>query len=501
VPQDAGYDAQGNPITRGYDAQGNPVIKTADGKVQPVATHSPSLLARITGAIPLAIKQGIQTMTGIPVKDVGPIARGTGRLLTRHGDVIGGTIGEAIDGPPGAAVGTALGGATDRLLRELPEVPGAIRDIYRNIKEGPATTSKAGLDAKTTTAAERERMTSRLQLARATAEGYTEGVAEGAADVAKDTAAGASGAFVGKVGGKVVANKAMQRAIGRVTPDLLDTFKTTTKELAQTMLDKGIYVTVGGLKKLDGLLELTDQQLTKTIGSLKGPINLKRAAYNAGKDLFDRFGAKNRGNPVAGLQQIRDSLTEFVKTHAAQVSGTAAQTLKRGMGQEVKEGWGELSNAKTETLKGIYRQVRIELEQTAKAEGKGDIAALNDEERKLLAAHDTIAKKLSQATYLSPADVLYVMHHPVIAALSVSEKVGIPLSTFLAKAVNEGAVKGVNSVFLRSLLSGLASEGTGVPTETAGGRGAPDAAPSPEGSGGIPPTSSLLTAVPGSSGR
>ena len=443
---------------------------------------SPGLLERIEKMVNPLIRGTIASMIGVPTGTVGTNARAGAHLVMDNADLVGGTIGEFTGGPVGAGLGAAAGGVVKRFARDVPQVPDAVRDVYRNLTQKPTTVSKAAMAS--ATPADRVRM-SRGAVVGGTGEGLAQGIDEGQTAIAEEAALGAGGSLVGNQLTKAVANPLMRNAIGKLTPEFLKTFKTTTREIAQTMLDKGINVTERGMTKLDGLLGQTDAELMKVIGSLKGKVNPKQVARIP--DVFDRFAARPF-DKAADAADIRKVSQTYVKEHPKLLSGVEAQTEKREGYKQLKEAaYGQVGTAETEAKKGILRNIRQEIEGIAAKEGKGDVRALNDRERALLAAHDAIAQKLAKATYLSPADLLYATHHPVLSLLSLAEKTGLPVRSIVARAANNQTIRGVNSLFLRAIAAGFGAAGDLPGTE---------ADPGPSGSAPAPGASAGTSTSP-----
>lgn len=378
----------------------------------------------------------------------------------------------------GADKAPAKRGWIDTAIDALPAIEGTVGGIVG----GVAGAGAGGLGGVTLGAASGEAHRQLIQRAR----GKTTPSSSREAALGIGKEAVVSGAVPEVVGmglgaaAKPVAGRLMESAVGRVSKTMLKDFKTSTRELAQTLLDRGVNVTQGGLKKLDRLVDAGNAEIDAVIGSLKGVVSPSKVAQRT-DDVAARL--TKQVNPRSDLAVVDASTEEFLQhpTLTARSTSTGpgaylkpveAHEMKKGTYQQIrrKTQYGELGGAQIETQKALARGLREEIEGLATAQGKKAIAGLNQAEKKLLAAHEVVAQRLAESGRASTEGLAWVAKHPLMFLLSVARMEGAPIRSVLARSMSGGqkAFRYVSPLLVRAAtvaLSGGDETGAGSPAE------------------------------------
>lgn len=237
---------------------------------------------------------------------------------------VGGLAGGLVGGIPGAAVGGAAGQGIGNLIEHGAEIPGAIRDVARNMFSEPVATMR----------------------------GFAEGTTEGAIDTAKaaglEGAAQAAGGVVAGAAGKL-SKWLMNRATTRVTERLMREFP----DLPDTLIDNALTVSKGGYDKALGLLKTAKKKATTALAVADAsgatvPIQVSADVADSLKTALLEEAIKSRGIPVSvgAVQSATNRLPAHLRTLFTQIDAQVqgggllhltpshADLLKRRMQQE-----------------------------------------------------------------------------------------------------------------------------------------------------------------------
>lgn len=305
-------------------------------------------------------------------QEPGMLAKATGA-----GPMVGGTVGALAGGVTGAALGGAAGEGYEQLIRHAKEIPGAMRDVARNLVEQPA----------------------------ATLQGAKEGALEGA-----ETAglAGAINAGMEYGGQKVMhtigsAAKAVYR--GYLKPSLAGASKAKAQAIVQAAMDEGLPIAQVGkeradllIKELRGEVDAILQNRQHISKTLFGDIDLHNVAERVRQ--FARTKYYKAGRPVEDFEaamKVADNIDAHPSLNLPPGSApgptpvdlATANETKRTLQQSAGEKAFGLERAPgTEAEKRGAHIIRKEIETRAP-----QIAPLNARESKLI----DVAKALSGA--------------------------------------------------------------------------------------------------------
>lgn len=129
--------------------------------------------------------------------------------------------------------------------------------------------------------------------------------------------------------------------------------------IVDTGLREGIPVSQGGLEKLAGLIDDTNNKIAATIqADPTRPIN-KFAVASRLSDTAKKF--STQVNPTADMNAIAEAGNDFLETQPGAINAADAQALKQGTYQQLKGKFGELKSASIESQKALARGLKEEL--------------------------------------------------------------------------------------------------------------------------------------------
>lgn len=382
------------------------------GNFQPKAATPPA--AAPTGQLartdlPPDIRAELErTMTQPDSGDV--LLQNIEHLLPTAGGAVGGMIGSAA-GPAGAIGGATLGASAGEAYRQLMRrARGA---------SAPATPVGAAKDI------------------------AVQGAVSGAVPEA-----------VGQVGGKVLAatGKRLMRSAVKPTMNLIRRGK--ADQVVQTLLDEGVNVTPNGVRKLQGLLGATNDEITDAVATSGAKINPFKVTSRL-SDTAKTFA--NQVNPSADLRTIGRVGNEFLSHPALEegaLSAPAAQALKQGTYKQIGKSYGKLSNAAVESQKALARGLKEEL-----AAEIPQIHGLNVREGKLLEALDATGRRVALAGNRDPVGFAWVTHNPMTFLAAIMDR-SPAVKSFLARGSYQTAGKfaKVSPDLIRAAMVALTSE-------------------------------------------
>lgn len=284
----------------------------------------------------------------------------------------GGTVGGIALGPAGAIVGGAAGEGYKQLAQHATELPGAIRDVSRNLLEQPLATLRGAMGGAQSGAQN------------AAVEGATQGAIE------------LGGGLVGKYAVQPVARAVMR---GYLKPSLAARSIKEAREIVQTALDEALPVTKGGEARAGRLINEINADINSTLAKVKGKIDLSQVADRV--RAFAKLKYFKPGVSDADYQAALE-VADAIDRHAALTLPSGAQVTKVNapIGNEIKQAVRPPSRAygaqgyapETTTRKVAGSEMRQEIEHVAKAEGFTDVGAKNAREGRIIDAQEAIQR-------------------------------------------------------------------------------------------------------------
>lgn len=333
------------------------------------------------------LEQIFKTVQGAtPKQDMSGLERLTD-LLPAVGGTIGGFVGKVpVVRMASAAIGGAAGQGYKELFQHLSELPGAVKDVGRNLITQPGATVK----------------------------GFAEGAASGAKNAIKEGAiqGGAQAIGEGVTAGVTKGAKAVYR--GYLKPSIAAKNAPKAKQIVDTAIREGLPISrsaatfdtasgkIGG--KAGRVLTELQGEVDAEIKSAGGTIDLKRIAdrvrrvakqkyFQPGADPADYKAALDVADRIDGYAAKKLSNTTTV---------SGANKAKRALQDTARSSYGTPNaSAKKEAEKIGARKLRVAIE--ANTGGRsGTVAKLNAREAKLISAAKAIAQAVEREANQNP---------------------------------------------------------------------------------------------------
>lgn len=369
------------------------------------------------------------------------------------GGVIGGIGGTAFGlgfgGLPGAVGGAAVGGAAGEAANQLVDR-----------LTGDATAPTSATEAAT-------------------------GMAGQAALQGGMQAVGGAVAPALKAGGQRLMQSSLKPGIGA----LKDMMKgAEVPKVVQTLLDEGVNVTRGGILKLQGLVDATNDTIRAAVRQSPAQIAPVRVAARTGPT---RRAFAQQVNPDADVNAVREATQQFLRnpatTKTAQVgtkhvptgvlnaqgqmtttaqpvmgrvsrplSAVEAQDLKVGTYRQIGKKYGQQSAAAVEAEKALARGLKEELQKAIPS-----IQALNKREGDLIEALEQVGRRVAVSSNRDPVGFGWVASYAPLNFLAALMDRSASVKSFLARGMYQSAAKvaGVPEHLIRAAVTALATSG------------------------------------------
>ena len=276
----------------------------------------------------------------------------------------GGAIGGGIGLLPGAALGGASGEAFKQLGNRIAGNP------------APSTMTEAATDI------------------------GEQGALQGVAQLA--------GPAISKAAG-YLAPKLMQSAVKPAFGAIEDMVKSgEAPAVVKTLLNDGINVTAGGIRKLNALINTGQDAIKQVLSSPSAGMVDPMSALGPLAETAAKFA--KQGTPQADLATIRAAANDFIDAWVADpASGALKPKLTSELANEVKQGtyrkatdaaYGEMSSAGKEAQKALGRGLKEGIET---ANPNTPIAAMNAQQGQRIDAAEVVGRRWAMAHNLDPA--------------------------------------------------------------------------------------------------
>lgn len=218
-------------------------------------------------------------------------------------------------------------------------------------------------------------------------------------------------------------------------PILSEAKKGNAARAVKTLLDEGINVTEGGVKKLRGLIDELNTEIKQRISSSTATVSKKKVADYL-DDLTQKF--KNQVNPQSDISTIRRSYDEFMNhpdlAGKMDIPVQKAQSLKTGTYKAIgSKAYGELKGVETESQKTLARGLKEQI-----AEKVPEISGLNAREGELLNALNVTERRVLISANKNPAGLAYLAKNPSAAAAFMADRSEL-FKSLAARMINHNA--------------------------------------------------------------
>ena len=222
-----------------------------------------------------------------------------------------------------------------------------------------------------------------------------------------------------------------------------------------TLLDKGINVTKGGVETLKANKDLLNEQIRNSVAGSTEKINIRNVAGPV-LDKLNKF--KMQVNPNADIASIRNSWAEFKNNPAFkgsdEISVQLAQDLKQGTYRQIGKKYGQLGSADIEAQKAIARGLKEEI-----AKKVPEISKFNEEETSLIKTLKVAERRVLMAANNNPLGLSLLAHSPVTWAAFMADKSGL-FKSLVARMTNSSGEAIAKTTPVSQAVS------TSIPSET-----------------------------------
>lgn len=343
----------------------------------------------------------------------------------------GGKIATEIAGTAGA------GGAVANVLSKIPGAAANIPTLINAIRSGGFSTG-ANLPAGAPMSAQALNWLTRVA-GGGVAGGATAGLAD-PSQAGKGVALGSALPVVAKVAG--VAGDAISRGMEAGSKRLMQSaIKPTIAQLksgeAETavnmLLERGINPTAGGVNKLRGLIDQTDDQITAAIANSPATID-KQNVLN--RLTGTRANFTNQVSPTADLNAIQGVADDFVahpSLAGSSIPVQAAQDLKKGTYKVLAKKYGQMGSAETEAQKALARGLKEEI-----ATAVPGIQGLNAEQSKLITTLEVAERRALMELNKNPGGLSLLANNPATWAMFMADKSAL-FKSLAARMINSAS--------------------------------------------------------------
>lgn len=374
-------------------------VQGPDGKVHefPNDFTDAEVSAALESVLPKSSESASRTWTDTAVDAVPLVAGAIGGLA--------GTVG----GPVGAVGGAALGGAAGEGARQLIELARG--------KSKPLSSIDAAKEM----------------------------LKSGAANAAME----GGGQLIG-AGLKAVAPTVMAYSV-KAPQVIRETYDTTSRNIAKTLLDNGINVTDDGLAKLESILKKSNDEIRAMVNASPGRIAKDDVLQRVDQHAMEVM--KSSANPEKALRKAADAETEFLDHpyyKGDTISVPDAQRMKVGSYREIGNAYK--APEKQQALKALARGLKEEVEGAVPG-----ISERNQKVAELMAARDAVSRRIGVEANADPLGILWASHSPELFVAGVLHKQPLVRSLIARGAWNmAGTAAKVSPQVLRSAVMAIA---------------------------------------------
>jgi len=200
-----------------------------------------------------------------------------------------------------------------------------------------------------------------------------------------------------------------------------------------TLLEKGINVTPGGLDKLHGMIDDKNSAISKLIEASPATIDKGRVAARL-HDALVKF--EKQVDPHADLATIQKTWDNFMNhplLTGKEIPVKTAQQLKQGTYTQLKGKYGELGSAETEAQKALARGLKEEI-----AKAVPEVAPLNAEDSKLLQALPLVERRVIVSANKNPVGLGVLSMNPKNIAVWMADRSEL-FKSLVARMLNAGS--------------------------------------------------------------
>lgn len=223
--------------------------------------------------------------------------------------------------------------------------------------------------------------------------------------------------------------------MGNTLKPLYDQWKSgEAKTAIQTLLDKGINATNGGVTTLKNGIGALDSQIEGALANSNATVN----KYDVANRLNDTMGKfTNQVNPQTDINAIENAWNNFL-AHPSLAGKTEipvqmAQEMKKGTYKQLSGKYGELSSADTEAQKGLARGLK-----EAVAEKVPEVGPMLSEQANLIKTLNVTERRALMDLNKNPGGLSYLANNPAAALGFMADRTAL-FKSLLARMLYSGS--------------------------------------------------------------
>lgn len=200
-----------------------------------------------------------------------------------------------------------------------------------------------------------------------------------------------------------------------------------------TMLEKGINVTPGGLDKLRAMVDDKNSQISQLIASSPARVDKGRVAARL-HDALTKF--EKQVDPHSDLATIQKKWDDFMNhplLTGKDIPVSTAQAMKTGTYRQLREKYGQQGSAEVEAEKALARGLKEEISKAVP-----QVRQLNAEESKLLTALPMLERRVLVSAGKNPFGLGVLSMNPKNLAVWMADRSEL-FKSLIARMLNTGS--------------------------------------------------------------
>jgi hypothetical protein len=241
----------------------------------------------------------------------------------------------------------------------------------------------------------------------------------------------AAGKFMAKPTMEAGGRKLMQSAL---KPTLADLKTGKAARAVDTLLEKGINPTRGGVEQLRGAVDDLGDEIEALIA--KSPATVNKG--EVGKSLMETYNNfKTQVNPDADLAAIKKAWMEF-RNHPmligkTEIPVTLAQKMKQGTYQQLNKKYGQLGSADVEAQKALARGLKEGISKAVP-----EVSGMNKSQSELINALKVSERRALMDANKNPMSLALLANSPAGFAAFMADKSAL-FKSLVARMLYSGA--------------------------------------------------------------
>lgn len=202
----------------------------------------------------------------------------------------------------------------------------------------------------------------------------------------------------------------------------------------ETMLDKGINVSPGGVRKMQGRIAELNDNIKSLIQNSPAIVD-KTAVAARIQPLFTKFTKQvNATDDLAAIQKSYDDFVNHPLLNGPDMPVQLAQEIKQGTYRSLGDkSYGELKSASIEAQKALARGLKEEI-----VKAVPEVKPLNEEESALLNALSVSERKVMMEASKNPAGLGWITTNPIKFAGFMADRSAL-FKSLIARMLNRSA--------------------------------------------------------------